>query len=159
MIYARGVGASQNSTQGATPDDGTLNQIVVTSSRFSLPDLQPLTFFNHFLDGSGTTVVLTPAQFHQVASRGNVIRTVPNKNGTYSQLVSYYGVYDDSRANLGLTFGSSTLTVDENGFPFGFSDVYDFDEHERSTAFAQFMTWVGARGYYMGGEDFGITYP
>ena len=89
-----------------------------------------------------------------------MISTVPNKDGTsYSQLVSYYGSYDDTGADLGLTFGSATLIVDANGFPLGFNDVYDFDVHERSSAFAQFMTGVGATGYLVGGKDFPVIYP
>ena len=141
-----------------SPSSDGISPVVVTA-RYVLPDLAPSTFYEHFLDGTGTTVVLTAPQFHQVANLGKVVSTAPNKNGSYAQLRSYYGVHDNSGSNLGLTFGSATVNVDENGFPLGFNDFYDFDFHSRESGFAQFMTGVGATGYLLGGNDFAITYP
>jgi hypothetical protein len=132
---------------------------VVTGARYVLPDLSPSTFYEHFLDGTGTTVVLTANQFHQVANLGRVVTAAPNKDGSYAQLRSYYGVHDDDGSNLGLTFGSAVVNVDDNFFPLGFSDFYDFDFHGRESWFAQFMTGVGSTGYLLGGKNFAITYP
>jgi hypothetical protein len=142
-----------------SPSSDGLDPVVVTGARYVLQDLSPSTFYAHFLDGTGTTVVLTGWQFHQVANLGKVVTTAPNKDGSYAQLRSYYGLHDSSGSNLGLTFGSAVLDVDDNGFPLGFSDFYDFDFHSRESWFAQFMTGVGATGYLVGGKDFAITYP
>ncbi len=153
---------SQTAAQGPAismaPSVDGINPIVVTAA-YVLPDLSPSTFYEHFLDGTGATVRLTDQQFYEVANLGKVITTAPNKDGTYAQLRSYYGAHDASGSNLGLTFGSAVLDVDDNYFPVGFSDYYDFDFHSRSSWFAQFMTGVGFTGYLLGGKDFAITYP
>ena len=130
------------------------NVITVTARRTTLPNLNASTFFEHFLGGSGDTVVLTPQQFNSVVINGRVISTVRNKNGVgYSQLKSYYGT------SLANTFGSATLLLDDDMSPVGFHDNFDFDMHSRSSYGAQIMTIIGAGGYLVGGKGFEVTYP
>ncbi|MDB5972750.1 MAG: repeat-associated core domain protein [Hydrocarboniphaga sp.] len=147
---------SYNFVNGAGPTVGS-NLYASESANTDgavLPDLKPETFYEHFLVGSGRTVVLTEEQFSEVNHQGHVESAAKNSNGIgYSLLKSFYGT------PLANTFGSATISIDDSYSATGFHDTYNFDMHSRPTFKSQVMTGIGATGYIFGAKDFQVVYP
>jgi hypothetical protein len=130
----------------------TVTVTVTAKKTITLPNLLPITFYLHFLDGSGTTVCLSPQQFGTLANTGRARGRTALSNGQYAQETSYYGT---PYAN---TFGTAELVLQNSGGgAVGFYDTYDFDMRPRSVG-AEVMTGIGASGYLLIGKNFDIGY-
>ena len=134
----------------------TVSEVVVTGKKktITLPNLSPFTFYNHFLDGSGTTVCLTPSQFSTLANTGTPVGNgVVRSDGRIGQRTSYYGT------PYALVIGTGTVINDPGtGNAVGFYDSYDFDYRSDRSPLAQLETAMGASGYLRGARNFNTEY-
>jgi hypothetical protein len=146
--------AGANDSDCADDGNGGCLEIVVVASRTtSLPNVLPITLWNHFLGGSGDTVCLNRSQFNTLASAGKRVGNLaPRAGGGYAQQTSYYG------GDYANSFGTATLYLDDDFKATGFHDFYNFDAHGRTSVSAQAKTAVGALGYLAGGENFSVDY-
>lgn len=84
-------------------------------AKASLPNLDPNTFYGHFLRGTGRDVGLTTQQLGQVTSMGKMFGPITQSGDLFAQTKSFYGTA------LQDTFGTGTMIMDQSRNVIGFS--------------------------------------
>lgn len=106
----------------------------------TLPVINHESLYNHYNYGDGQEICLTSSQFRNVstfATPGSDRTRSNMSNGSYTQLVNFYGTI------YGWMFGTATGTFSSSGVLIGFRDTFDLDSRNRSF-FAEAATRLGS---------------